>query len=158
MLNVNQRAARDALLVRLGKDRVSLLEKESPIPRLSNLDGQIDIAVDGRTPRTIAAWSWRDGSAGLLYITISREELSPQNLQAINEELNPLGAIVMCTGRDSHMWDGSVFPKFLDSVGAQNFRRKRLDLQLKVKEDRGLLLFDAASSHKDGAYVKEPGA
>jgi hypothetical protein len=154
----NQRAVRDALLLRLGKDRVGDLQKQHPVspPRLSNLDGQVDIAVDGRTPRTITAWSWRDGTAGMIYITISRDELSPEKLKEINEELNPLGAMVVSTGRDSHMWDGSMFPKFLQSVAAQNFRRKRLDLKLKVK-DRGLLLFDACSSHKDTAFVKESG-
>lgn len=151
-----EREVRDVLLESLGEERLKPLEAIKPLARISNLDGQIDIAVDGRTPRSIATWSWRDGTGGKHYVTLPRDSCSAEALSEYNEELNPLGIEVACTGRESHMWDGSTFPRFLNSVGSQNYRRKRIELQLKLK-DRGLLLFDACSSHKDKAYRKEHG-
>ena len=64
-----------------------------------------------RHPRTTTMLSWRDGDLDMVFVTIPRGVMSDSALAALNEELDGQ-AMVVCTERVSHMWDGQTCVSF----------------------------------------------
>ena len=60
-----------------------------------------------RRPRTSAMLSWRGGDLDMAFVKIPRGVMSDLSVQNLNEELDGI-AMVFCTERISHMWDGST--------------------------------------------------
>ena len=60
-----------------------------------------------RHPRTSTMLSWRDGDLDMVFVTILRGVMSDLAVESLNEELDGI-AMVFCTERISHMWDGST--------------------------------------------------
>ncbi len=88
----------------------------------------------------------------MTFICVAEGALSDADLRSVNEELQPLGAMVVNTGRDTHMFDGALTVHYLQSAAAQSFRRKREQLGLTVKGAKGMLIADAFSGNRDKTF------
>jgi len=113
------------------------------------------VVVGFRTPRTVTTWMWRDGTASMVYKCLAEGAMSMADLKAANEELGPSGGMVVCTGRDTHMFDGALTVSFLQSAGAQHFRRKRAELGVTVKDAKGMLMADAFTGNRDKSFLHQ---
>ena len=60
-----------------------------------------------RHPRTTTMLSWRDGDLDMVFVTIPKGVMTDVALRKLNDELDGV-AMVYCTERISHMWDGQT--------------------------------------------------
>ena len=60
-----------------------------------------------RHPRTTTMLSWRDGDLDMVFVRIPKGVMSDTAIQDLNKDLDGQ-AMVYCTERVSHMWDGAT--------------------------------------------------
>ena len=111
--------------------------------------------VDGRQPRTVVSFSWCDGSLGLLCIVMADDSLTKDQLEQINAEVKPFGAIVMNSGHENHFFTGALTLRYLNEAVTVSFRKKRADHNLNVKDRKGLLIADAFAGNRDARFSEQ---
>ena len=106
--------------------------------------------VEGwRIPRTTTTLTWRDGSMGPAFVTVSSGALSAQRVAELNAEYEGVLKIEE-TGRDSHMWTGETCLRFFAFL-TQELRRKRISLDLDASA-RALVICDRCGSHQSHTF------
>ena len=105
--------------------------------------------AEWRHPRTLTTLTWRDGHLAT-FVTIRRGTISPTELQELNDELQGT-CMILCTDRESHMWDAEMCVKFLYKFVGRclTVRRKALGL---TQSDKAMFICDRAPVHLQQAY------
>ena len=126
--------------------------KEGWMLNLASIDAYSGIAppAEWRHPRTLTTLTWRDGYLDATFVTIPRGTISPTELEELNNELRGT-CMILCTDRESHMWDAEMCVKFLYKFLGMCLimRRKALGLTL---SDKAMFICDRAPVHLQKAY------
>ena len=126
--------------------------KEGWMLNLASIDAYSGIAppAEWRHPRTLTTLTWRDGYLDATFVTIPRGTISPTELEELNNELRGT-CMILCTDRESHMWDAEMCVKFLYKFLGMCLimRRKALGLTL---SDKAMFICDRAPVHLQQAY------
>ena len=127
-------------------------KQEGWMLKLASIDAYSGIAppAEWRHPRTLTTLTWRDGYLDATFVTIPRGAISAKELEELNNEL--LGTcMILCTDRESHMWDAEMCVKFLYKfLGVcLSLRRQALGLTL---SDKAMFICDRAPVHLQQAY------
>ena len=126
--------------------------KEGWMLNLASIDAYSGIAppAEWRHPRTLTTLTWRDGYLDATFVTIPRGTISPTELEELNNELRGT-CMILCTDRESHMWDGEMCVKFLYKFlgTCLTMRRKALGLTL---SDKAMFICDRSPVHLQKAY------
>ena len=106
--------------------------------------------AEWRHPRTLTTLTWRDGHLDATFVTIPKGTISATELQELNDELQGT-CMILCTDRESHMWDAEMCVKFLYKFLGMCLimRRKALGLTL---SDKAMFICDRAPSHLQQGY------
>ena len=119
---------------------------------LAAIDAYSGIAppAEWRHPRTLTTLTWRDGYLDATFVTIPRGAMSATELEELNNELRGT-CMILCTDRESHMWDAEMCVKFLYKfLGVcLSLRRQALGLTL---SDKAMFICDRAPVHLQQAY------
>ena len=118
----------------------------------ASIDAYSGIAppAEWRHPRTLTTLTWRDGHLDATFVTIPKGTISATELQELNDELQGT-CMILCTDRESHMWDAEMCIKFLYKfLGVcLTVRRKALGL---TSSDKAMFICDRAPSHLQQGY------
>ena len=127
-------------------------DKEGWMLKLASIDAYSGIAppAEWRHPRTLTTLTWRDGHLDATFVTIPKGTISATELQELNDELQGT-CMILCTDRESHMWDAEMCVKFLYKFVGRCLivRRKTLGL---TQSDKAMFICDRAPVHLQQAY------
>ena len=87
----------------------------------------------------------------MVFVTIPKGVMTDSAVKELNEELDGI-AMVYCTERISHMWDGQTCIYFLNNFLSKCLALKRAKHGL-TKEDRAMFVCDKAPCHLHKAFL-----